>query len=122
MRKDVEKLLGNYNREVREVALKVCDVIRGVAPDAKEKVYTGWRIIAFSYGPGMKGQFCAIGPHRAHVNVYFMRGTELVDPGNLLEGTGKKMRHVKVRTTTDAQGKGLKGLIKAAVTMARSHT
>lgn len=121
MSKDVEKFLGNYSPEVCGVALKLCELIRRLAPDAKEKVYTGWRIIAFSYRPGMKGQFCAVAPHKGHVNVYFMRGTDLADPGKHLEGTGKKMRHVKIRTPKDAQAKGLKALIKAAATLARSQ-
>jgi hypothetical protein len=40
----------------------------------------------------------------SHVNVGFFHGAALPDPGRLLEGTGKFMRHVKLRpgTTTDA--------------------
>jgi hypothetical protein len=48
------------------------------------------------------------------VNVYFNRGADLGDPEHLLEGTGKHMRHVKVRTLKDAQNKALKQLIKDA--------
>ena len=37
-----------------------------------------------------------------------------------LEGTGKQMRHVKVRTLADAQSKGLRALIKEAATLTPS--
>ena len=41
--------------------------------------------------------FAYVNAFTAHVNVGFFRGAELADPAGLLEGTGKYMRHVKVR-------------------------
>ena len=40
----------------------------------------------------------ALGPYTKWVSLMFMRGTDLEDPEGLLEGTGKKMRHVKLRS------------------------
>ena len=42
------------------------------------------------------GFVCAIVLHKDHVNLQFARGTELKDPAKMLEGTGKKMRHIKI--------------------------
>ncbi|MEN9704707.1 MAG: hypothetical protein RLZZ393_586, partial [Pseudomonadota bacterium] len=50
----------------------------------------------------------------AHVNVGFFQGTELPDPEGLLEGTGKRMRHVKLRPGVVVDAKALKALIRAA--------
>ena len=51
---------------------------------------------------------------RAHVNVGFFRGAELDDPTGLLEGTGKRMRHVKLRPGADLESSALSALIDAA--------
>ena len=50
----------------------------------------------------------------AHVNVGFFRGAELADPDGLLEGTGKFMRHVKLRPGQPVDDAALKRLIRAA--------
>ena len=41
--------------------------------------------------------FAYVNVFKAHVNVGFFRGAELADPAGLLEGTGRFMRHVKLR-------------------------
>jgi hypothetical protein len=51
---------------------------------------------------------------KAHVNVGFFRGAELADPEQLLEGTGKLMRHVKLRTEADVDSAALLKLIETA--------
>ncbi len=50
----------------------------------------------------------------AHVNVGFFRGAELSDPDGLLEGTGKYMRHVKLRPGRPIDDAALRKLIDAA--------
>ena len=114
MNEDVYKFLQGYNTEVRDLTLRVRELVLKTVPAAEEKVYTGWQTIGYSHSGAMKTQFCSISPQRDRVNVYFNRGAELPDPEHLLEGTGKYMRHVKVRTLKDAQSKGLKQLIKDA--------
>jgi hypothetical protein len=52
----------------------------------------------------------------AHVNVGFFRGAEIADPDGLLEGTGKFMRHVKLRPDRDVNAAALTKLIDAAYT------
>ena len=51
---------------------------------------------------------------RAHVNVGFFLGAELADPTSLLEGSGKRMRHVKVTPGADLDVAALSALIDAA--------
>jgi|SRR5919204_6231158 hypothetical protein len=117
MSNEVYRFLDGYSAEVRELALRVRELILKTVPKADEKVYTGWGTIGYSHSGGMKTQFCAVSPQRDRVNLYFNRGTELADPEHLLEGTGKNMRHVKVRTLNDAQSKALKQLIADAAAL-----
>ena len=51
---------------------------------------------------------------KAHVNVGFFLGAELDDPAGLLEGSGKRMRHVKVRPGAELNFAALRTLIDAA--------
>jgi hypothetical protein len=49
-----------------------------------------------------------------HVTFGFLRGTSLPDRAKLLEGTGKALRHVKLRTSLDSKKPALRQLIQAA--------
>jgi hypothetical protein len=51
---------------------------------------------------------------RDHVNVGFFHGAFLPDPQGLLEGTGKRMRHVKLRPGVEPDASALDALIAAA--------
>jgi hypothetical protein len=60
--------------------------------------------------------FAYVNAFKAHVNVGFFRGAEIADPERLLEGTGKFMRHVKLRLERDVDATALMRLIKTAYT------
>jgi hypothetical protein len=58
--------------------------------------------------------FAYVNAFKAHVNVGFFHGVDLPDPARLLEGSGKRMRHVKLRPGTEIDAEALDALIKAA--------
>jgi len=58
--------------------------------------------------------FAYVGVFRAHANVGFFHGAELEDPARLLEGSGKRMRHVKLRPGVELDSAALEALIDAA--------
>ena len=47
------------------------------------------------------GMLCCIMPCKTRVNFLFPKGKLLGDPDHLLEGSGKTMRHVKIRCARD---------------------
>lgn len=59
---------------------------------------------------------------KAHVNVGFFCGTELPDPAGLLEGTGRFMRHVKLRPGVPVNSQALERLIEAAYRDIKDHS
>lgn len=69
--------------------------VRKHAPHLEERLYMGvpsyWSDDALLY----------LADHSRHVNLGFNRGATLADPDGLLEGTGKGLRHVKVRSKDD---------------------
>src|SRR5471032_3142295 len=58
--------------------------------------------------------FAYVNAFKAHVNVGFFRGAEIADPQGLLEGTGRFMRHVKLRPGDDCDAPALTQLIATA--------
>ena len=60
--------------------------------------------------------FGYVNAFKAHVNVGFFRGAEIADPEGLLEGTGKFMRHVKLRSHRNVNVTALSKLIDTAYT------
>lgn len=116
---ELQELLGDFSPGVQELALSLRARIFALAPDAQEKVMRGYRSISFGVGGGMKDQFAAAVLHGERVNLQFQRGTDLPDPAGLLEGTGKAMRHVKIRTDEAIRSEEVGELIEAAAALAR---
>lgn len=58
--------------------------------------------------------FAYVGAYKEHVNVGFFFGALLDDPARLLEGTGKRGRHVKLRPGRDVDASALAQLVEAA--------
>jgi hypothetical protein len=58
--------------------------------------------------------FAYVDAFTAHVNVGFFHGAELADPAGLLGGTGKYMRHVKLRPDRDVDAMALTRLVESA--------
>lgn len=111
----VEAFLAPYTPDVRDLALGARALILSVLPDATEHVYPGWKTIGYGCGAGMARQICYIAPGKAAVSLGFNQGTALPDPQGLLTGTGKLLRHVKLRQPVDLAVPALRTLLVAAV-------
>ena len=59
-------------------------------------------------------------PYKRWVNLGFYQGAELADPEGLLEGTGAKMRHVKVRSVDEARRAAVRALVREALERRRA--
>jgi hypothetical protein len=112
---DLAKLLAPHSQAVRNVFDALRALVREVIPDATEQVDLPDRLTAFGFGPvggvRMRGLAIALIPHTAHVNVQLADGAQLSDPDGIVEGTGKRIRHVKCRTLEDVARPALRALI-----------
>lgn len=61
------------------------------------------------------GGYAYIQPQASWVNLGFYKGADLPDPGRVMEGTGAKMRHVKIRSLDQAERPEIPALIAAAL-------
>ena len=101
--------------EVRVLAERVRELIRDVLPTVVEVPWPRQGVIGYGVGPRkMSEHFCYISAHRRHVTLGFYYGAELPDPDGLLEGSGKLLRHLKIRGLGDVDNPAVRALIEAA--------
>lgn len=122
----VADLLKDRSPQVRRWTQAVRRLVRAAAPGASERVYLGWRVIAYSrekIAAGkpvkMDSMFCGVCPLKDSVGIYFHSGVKLPDPEGLLEGAGKGMRHVKIRSAEDMRPGAIRNLVRAAYGLGR---
>jgi hypothetical protein len=117
---EVQALLKNYTPEVRGVALRTRELLATEMPDAVEQVKPGWKVIQYGGTASMQAQIIVIQPQKEWVNLGFAHGSELPDPTGLLEGTGKGIRHVRLRTLKDVERPQVRALVKAEIRLSES--
>jgi len=98
-----------HSGELGDIARHWFDIVRGCGDDVRELLHDGHPTACIG-----DAAFAYVNAFRAHVNVGFFRGAELADPKGLLEGTGKYMRHVKLRPGGGIDAAALGELIDAA--------
>lgn len=82
-----------------------------------EEYVNPWNIPSFD----SNGPLCCFMVGKEHVTFAFLRGAVLPDPEKLLEGTGKGVRHVKLRSVADVTKPGVKKLVVEAAKLNREN-
>ena len=95
--------------ELGAIAQKWFEVMRKCGDEVRELLHDGCPVACLGDAP-----FGYVNVFTSHVNVGFFQGAGLPDPAQLLQGTGKFMRHVKVRPGTASNRAALIRLIDAA--------
>jgi len=85
------------------------EVMRKCGDEVRELLHDGCPVACLGDAP-----FAYVNVFTAHANVGFFHGAALRDPAHLLQGTGKFMRHVKLRPETPTDDQALSSLIEAA--------
>jgi hypothetical protein len=98
-----------HGDELGAMAREWFAVMRGCGDEVRELLHDGCPVACLGDAP-----FGYVNAFTSHVNVGFYHGAALPDPARLLEGAGKRMRHVKLRPGTDPDAAALTRLIEAA--------
>ena len=110
------ELLDVLDAPLRPICEALRETIAEVHASFIEVVWRRQRIASYGVGPKkMTEHYLYIAPYASHVNLGFYRGAFLNDPAGLLEGKGKRLRHVKVDDAGLARSNGLKRLIRQAI-------
>ena len=111
-----DDLLAMTEEPLRPVLAELRELILEEHPAACEVVRLGDRAATYGVGPRkMIDGYAYLMPHARWVNLGFYRGAELPDPARLLEGTGARLRHVKLRSLDDARRPAVRAFLTAAI-------
>ena len=92
-----------------EVVSKVRQVVLEATPGAQESIK--WAQPVYE----TNGPFCYIKAFKDSVNFGFWRGVDIQDPKGLLQGSGEKMRHVKLTSVEDIDEEEFASFVRQAV-------
>ena len=85
------------------------ELMRACGPDVRELMHDHMPTACVE-----DAAFAYVNIFTAHANVGFFQGASLEDPAGLLDGTGKRMRHVKLRFGAALDEAALSALIRQA--------
>jgi hypothetical protein len=105
----IDAWLNAHAGELGAIAREWFEVMRGCGDEVRELVHDGCPVACLGDVP-----FGYVNVFPSHVNVGFFQGAALPDPAGLLQGTGKFMRHVKLRSGTVIDDAALRRLIETA--------
>jgi hypothetical protein len=105
----IDAWLHHQPAELGAIAQQWFAQFRDCGDDVRELMHDGCPVACVEDVP-----FGYVNVFKAHVNVGFFLGAELQDPTGLLEGSGKRMRHVKLKPGRELDSSALMALIDAA--------
>ena len=112
--RSAEQLLESYPSDVQALSQRARRLLRKLLPGVQEGADSSAPVLGYSYGPGYRGTVCTLILSKSGVKLGLVRGAELPDPKNLLEGTGKVHKYIQLQTASDLDRAGVKELVKAA--------
>jgi hypothetical protein len=114
MSDEITVWLQNYPPGIQSLVRQMREWTKSALPDAAEVLAAGYKMIMYKVEEKAKEWVVYIGPYPNHVNLGFIAGTSLPDPHKLLKGTGKTLRHIKIKQVADLERNGVKELVEAA--------
>lgn len=110
------KFLKPYDRAVQKLALSLRSLILEEMAPCHENIYDAYSAVAIGYGPTDRlsdGVF-HIAVYAKHVNLGFNDGVSLDDPLGILQGAGKRIRHITIKTPEDLARLQLRAYVRRA--------
>ncbi len=111
---EFDLFIKSYPESVQLITMQLREIILSELPGSIEMVDAPSKIIAYGASAKYADLVCAIAPYPKHVNLMFSRGANMPDPDGLLQGTGKKARHIRVEEMTDEMVKKTRKYLQAA--------
>jgi hypothetical protein len=105
----IDAWMKEHAGDLGAIAQQWFEVMRKCGDEVRELLHDGCPVACLGDAP-----FGYVNVFTSHVNVGFFHGAALPDPAGLLQGTGKFMRHVKLRPGTTTHAAALSSLIDAA--------
>jgi hypothetical protein len=107
--------LANHTPEVQAAARALEALIREDLPDVVVQYDPGNGLLAFGRSMKMRDLLFALIPHAGWVNLQLAGGALLPNPDGLIEGTGKRIRHIKIRTAAGASDPRVRAAVRSQI-------
>src|SRR5712672_1912733 len=94
------KFLKPYDREIRDLALMLRELVLEEMTPCYENIYDAYSALAIGYGASerLRDGIFHIAVYSKHVNLGFNDGATLADPKGILQGAGNHIRHITIKT------------------------
>jgi hypothetical protein len=112
----IDAWMKKHEGELGVIAHQWFEMMRKCGDEVRELLHDGCPVACLGDAP-----FGYVNVFTSHVNVGFFHGAALPDPAHLLQGTGKFMRHVKLKPETPTNAAALRKLIDTAYSDIKSR-
>ena len=110
------KFLKPYDREIKDLALKLRELVLEEMAPCFENIYDAYSAVAIGYGTSdrLRDGIFHIAVYSKHVNLGFNDGASLDDPKGILQGSGNQIRHITIKTPEDIKRPELRAYVRRA--------
>jgi hypothetical protein len=123
-RESFDALIASASPALRPVCEALRERIAALHKGFAEVVWPRLNMASYGVGPRKATEHYAyIMVHASHVNLGFYHGATLPDPSGVLQGSGKKLRHIKLADVAATQAPAITALLRAGIAdrMSRHH-
>jgi Domain of unknown function (DU1801) len=115
------EFLTPYDRAIQKLALSLRSLVLEEMAPCYENIYDAYSAVAIGYGSSDRLQdgVFHIAVYANHVNLGFNHGATLDDPIGILKGTGKRIRHITIKTPADLARPEIRSYVRRARQLAR---
>jgi hypothetical protein len=115
------EFLAPYDRAIQKLALSLRSLVLEEMAPCYENIYDAYSAVAIGYGSSDRLQDAVfhIAVYANHVNLGFNHGATLDDPLGILKGTGKRIRHITIKTPADLALPEIRSYVRRARQLAR---
>ena len=119
----IEEFIAKYSPEIATQLREARARLRALFPRGFELVFDNYNALVFGISPTEKasGAFISIAGYPRWVTLFLLHGSELRDPTGLLEGSGKQVRSIRLKTAADVNTPAVESLIGAGHSSSRAR-
>jgi hypothetical protein len=97
----IEEFIADFDPDKQEILYALRKAVHGISRQSIPEDIK-WNALCFFKSDRA---FVGLMPYKSYISVIFDRGAELADEPGVLEGSGKLMRHIKIRKLEEVKQK-----------------
>ncbi|MBS2026437.1 MAG: hypothetical protein JST54_00915 [Deltaproteobacteria bacterium] len=120
-KQSLDAFIAKYDPRLAATAKKCLARLRKLAPGANQLVYDNYNALVIAFGAGERPSdvVFSLALYPRHLNLFFLWGKGLPDPGKRLQGSGKQVRSVRVDAAATLDEPEVRALLRAAIARAK---